>query len=194
MKFLISKPNTQRNSKPRFGQRASGIGRFQSGFTVIELLVVIFIIGLLTSLVTTNFEKQRQQQEIHAAAADLISKLREVQSNLLGGKVISGGTTAAKAYQIALTPGAATFRIDYNAGAATTTLETVSFSKNTLISQILVGGTPRNPANVYLRAPFGKITVEGSANQNIQIDLRHQTSGQTRSVLIDGISGKVGLQ
>jgi len=161
------------------------------GFTMIELLVVIFIMTLLTSLVTTNFQRQRQQQEIQASSSDLISKIREIQSNLLGGKVVPAAGKAAEAYQIVFTPGSTAFRVDYNAGGATTTLETVSLpTPNVVIDQIVPGSA--NP--IYLRAPFGKITAGGVANLTIQIDLKHSKSGNVRSVIIDGVSGKIGLQ
>lgn len=168
---------------------------YKLGFTVIELLVVISIIAILTTAVTINFKAQREQQELLASSSDVISRLREVQSNLLAGKVIPGGTVSAKAYQINFTASGSTFDILYNTGSATTTLETVKLSKNIAVKQVLVGGTAQSPVSVYLRAPFGKMTVVGTGtNQILQIDLEHQKSSAVRSVIMDGISGRVGLK
>ena len=169
------------------------IGNSQSAFTLIELLIVIVIMGFLSTLVTVNFQRQRQGQELMAAVNDMLSKIREVQSNLLAGKAVSGAT-AATAYELTLTAGAGSVQIDYFLGTNRTPLETAGLLRNTQVQQITVAGNPQSPVALRFTAPYGAITVGGTATQTVLITLQHVKSQQTRVIVIDGVSGRIGAQ
>ncbi len=51
----------------------------EKGFTLIEILVVVFIITIFTGVLITNFPKGRQQFALQRAAHKLIQDLRKVQ-------------------------------------------------------------------------------------------------------------------
>ncbi len=139
-----------------------------------------------------NFRQLRISQELSSGTREIISKIREVQNFVLAGQTRTGGTP--QAYEITLTTPSQTYVIEYEINSATTTLETISLTRNLEISQVLVGGTPRTPVSLRLTSPFGRILVDGAANQTLNIVLNHQTSNQTRSVVIDGISGRISSQ
>ena len=166
----------------------------KAGFTLIELLVVILIMGMLTTIVIVNFQAQRQSQEIEAARQDVLSRLRQSQSDLLGGRILSGETAAAASYEMTFTTGRNTYQIDYFIGTNRKAFETMKTLQNTQIQQILVAGSSRSQVVLRFTAPYGAITADGAANQTVQIQLAHAKSGRTKTVVIDGVSGRIGAQ
>ncbi len=164
------------------------------GFTLIELLIVITIIALLTAIVTVNFVELRSSQEVSGSARDLISKIRQIQNLVLSGQIQGGATP--QAYEITFNEGAQTYLIQYDIGGVLTTLETVSVSQSGTVKlkKIYVGGVAKTQSKLRLTSPLGTILVDGAANQSVQIDLQHLTAAKTQSVVIDGISGRIGLR
>lgn len=166
------------------------------GFTVIELLTVVFIMAVLTTIVMINFQAQRRSQEIAAARQDALSKIREMQSNLLAGKVLAGETAAPGAYEIIFTSGATAYAINYfiGGGAAKALPNCCQVLQNVRVKQVYVAGVSKLNARIRFLAPYGAITVDGSANQTVRIELEHTKSSQTKSIVIDGVSGRITAQ
>lgn len=65
--------------------------RGRPGFTLAELLVSIFIFGLLTTLVIANFHGGNYDQELRRAAEQLASNLRRMQNLSMSGYVYTPG-------------------------------------------------------------------------------------------------------
>ena len=61
-----------------------------SGFTIIELLVVIFIIGLLSTLVLVNYRGGQKKYALSQSVQQLVSDLREAQNMAMSGVDIEG--------------------------------------------------------------------------------------------------------
>ncbi|MFH1667875.1 MAG: prepilin-type N-terminal cleavage/methylation domain-containing protein [Candidatus Komeilibacteria bacterium] len=57
----------------------------QSGFTLVELLVVIFIMSLLTSLILISYRSSEKRYALNQAAQQLVSNLRKAQSMAMSG-------------------------------------------------------------------------------------------------------------
>ena len=64
----------------------------ESGFTIFELLVVIFIIGLLSSGVLLSYRKSKRLYALNQSAHQLISDLRKAQNMALSGVDINETT------------------------------------------------------------------------------------------------------
>lgn len=166
------------------------------GFTLLELLIIIGILVVLSTVVTVRFATLRQQQEIYAEARELTSKIREIQNFVLSGKITAQGQ-AAEAYEISLTYPAQTFSVNYIIRTSVTTtqtyaLETVNMNANVEVNELRVSGNPKFPVLLRFEAPFGKVVVDGQANRILTIRLAHKRSGQTRTITVDGISGRIG--
>lgn len=58
----------------------------QSGFTMLEFIVSIFIIGLISSIVVSNYRSSGRQSRLDMAVQKLISDIRLVQDYSLGLK------------------------------------------------------------------------------------------------------------
>jgi prepilin-type N-terminal cleavage/methylation domain-containing protein len=172
----------------------SKIQNSKNGFTLIELLIVTAITAVLTTVVTVNFRQLRSSQAVNAAATDFISKIREVQSNLQTGKIVTGQAVPATAYQVVLTSNSASYRIDSDISGAINTLETVNMTTNVTVSQVYVNNAPVGSTTLRITAPYAQILTDGALDKTVKVDLLNTLTNDTRTVIIDGISGRIGLQ
>ena len=60
----------------------------RKGFTMVELLLVILIIGILTTIVTIDFRSGKMRQDLKQAALDLSGSLRKVQNMAMTGQTM----------------------------------------------------------------------------------------------------------
>lgn len=191
----------RRQTQPLDDTRGAAVQhKTHPGFTLIELLVVAGMTVILATVVTLSFQGLRSSQEINAARADFISKLRGIQGNILGGKIVAGITQAADAYVITLNTGSDNYQIDYEVNCevacVSTLLETVRYSQfgsGVTLDSMTVNGSPDASVVIRISAPYGAIFVDAAANRVVVARLLH-ASGQTKDVLIDGISGRVAPQ
>jgi len=61
-----------------------------TGFTLMELLVTLSIMGILSSIMIVNFAGQRTRQKLKIAQNELITNFRKIQSFALSSKNIEG--------------------------------------------------------------------------------------------------------
>ncbi len=62
-----------------------------AGFTLIELLVVVSIMVILVSAMSINIAGQRIPRDLRIAQNQLVSNIRQAQSNTLSSRVLPGG-------------------------------------------------------------------------------------------------------
>ena len=166
--------------------------KYLTGFTLIELLIVLGITAILTTIVSVNFARLRSSQELQTATRSVVSKIREVQNFVLSGESRPEGLP--RAYEITFVQNGQNYLIRYDVDGNLFTLETINLTQNMKIDRISVGGSPRTQTTVRFTSPYGQIFVDGIANQILEIALVYSTTGQTHSVIIDGISGRITIQ
>ncbi len=66
-----------------------------SGFTLVELLVVMFIVGLLASLVLANYRSGQKKYALEQATQKLVSDIRKAQNMAISGVEIPGQCSVA---------------------------------------------------------------------------------------------------
>ena len=162
-----------------------------AGFTLVELIVVVTMTIMLTSIILVNFRPLREQQEINLATQDMISKIREVQNYVLSGRTLPVVDEAARSYQIIFTSDFSSYAINYVISTGTTTLEVVNLPQNMKVQQVFLGVTPKANISVRIESPFGKISVDGVSSQVGEIRLVQTSSGRTKTITIDPISGRI---
>lgn len=59
------------------------------GFTLVELLVSISIIGVITGMMMANFRGGQQSSEVRLATDILVGQIRSVQTSALSGRLVS---------------------------------------------------------------------------------------------------------
>ncbi len=61
----------------------------QKGFTLVELLIVIFIIGILLVVVAVNFDRGRRAQDLKSAGIELEQSFRQAQNYSISGNSVN---------------------------------------------------------------------------------------------------------
>jgi len=62
------------------------------GFTLIEILVVVFIVGLLSTILVVNWRNNEKMYLIQRTAQEIAQNIRIVQDMALAGKTFGSGT------------------------------------------------------------------------------------------------------
>ncbi len=163
------------------------------GFTLIELMVVVAIMGMLATVVVISLAGQRAGRDIKIAQNQLVSNIRQAQGYILSSRTLPSGQ-AVQFYVLKFdmaTPTQYTLEAIYNvsAGPQLTDIQTISLPSDIRIATITPATYPiaidRSPASdavdqyassPYLQtptcalmafsAPFGKIIFNGSCNRN----------------------------
>ena len=141
-------------------------------------------------MVVVNFRELRSNQQLQTTAFDLTSKLRSVQNYILSGYKVTG-SSAANAYELNFSANATSYTIRYAINSVTTTLETVPLPPYMKISQVTLNGTSTGSIAVQLYSPFGKIMNGATQNSSYTVVLQHSITGRTKTVYIDGVSGRI---
>lgn len=129
------------------------INTYKSGFTLVELLVVISIMATLTGLFLVNFAGLRGPRNLRIAQNELVTNIRKIQSYTLSARDVSLDL-AARYYILRLRTGQGTYEI-----------QAVGVNKITGTPTYYDGSSAAQPFIETLRMPTG-ITVNSLALKN----------------------------
>ena len=68
------------------------------GFTLVELLIVIAIIGIMSAVSIVSLQNGKTEKEVETAATQVAAAIREAQNNALTGKKNNGETPCDYVY------------------------------------------------------------------------------------------------
>lgn len=183
-----------------------------SGFTIIEVLVVVSIMGVLLSVVIANFGRNREQNVTYAKN-NLVSTLHKIQSFSLSSRDISPGCPA-NSYQVVFNTVASnqTYTVAGTGNSTCSTpvtQETVRLPGGVYISNISVTRADNTvtlapSSTVYFTVPYGKVAMIYSGGQDstptkeyndiMTITLSTANGSLSANVYINGITGNVTAQ
>ncbi len=169
---------------------------FLPGFTLIELMVVVSIMVILTTVLTINLVGQRAPRDLRIAENQLVSNIRQMQSNVLSSRNLDTGETV-QYYLLKFDlskPTQYTLQAVYNADISSPVLrdvQTVNFPGNMRLASSspividrsatgIANETPATCALVAFSAPFGKVLFNSNG-----CALVNNPSGNPPSTLID---------
>ncbi len=179
-----------------------------SGFTLVELIIVIAITALISTISIANFRKGEKQKQVVLGADVVINAIRNAQNYAQAGKATTNSNAACRTPQYYFVTLNYSSQITLSAlnnntsacGILPDTIQTYSLPVNTRIraAGLTLNGTAAT-ANLVIRflPPFAKILAgrDGAdpasfTAANIVVESTDASSSKT--VIIDGVSGRIG--
>ena len=170
----------------------------QSGFTLIELMIVISIIGIFSALTIVNFRGNEKTREMNNQALLLLDGISRMQTSALSGTIINGQVPIA--YRLLIDKCLA--NCSYNLSASTTigliNIDDITL-KNSVVDIINSNGISLgNNLKVEILPPRGNLAIYVDNNppldNEITIKLSHvDNPAIVKKIRINGISGRLDI-
>ncbi|MBU4256944.1 prepilin-type N-terminal cleavage/methylation domain-containing protein [Patescibacteria group bacterium] len=159
----------------------------QSGFTIAELLVGIFIIALISGIFIANYRSSDRQAKLNMAAQQVVSDIRTAQNYSLGlqefeGSVPKSGWGAR--FDIASPDSYIIFadededEFDYDAGEE---YKTVDLPSDIIISNINVAGA----VDIVFMPPNPTTYINTNNNTSVEITLKENISNAVKKINVN---------
>jgi prepilin-type N-terminal cleavage/methylation domain-containing protein len=173
----------------------SFFNKYNSGFTLIDLMIVIALFGIVTGMVLVNFRAGARNDSVRQAATITGSLLRRAQSMTLSGAVLSDNTFPAGGFGVRFDVTDTTTLIlfadiDDNGTYTNSTeqLEAIELPGETVFS---AGGN----LDVLFSAPDADVLFNGVATEASKtITTSAPSADVTKSIIIYRLSGQVRVQ
>jgi prepilin-type N-terminal cleavage/methylation domain-containing protein len=176
------------------------VARHQAGFTVVELMVVVAMVAILSTLVFVNFSGQQADDELESATQLIASDLRKVITWSQTGRVDDAAGAVPLAYGIHFEEGSNQYLIYSDFGdlvynAFDTVVETVDLAEGELVEGVVVAACLPGAAacDLAVTATEGEITVDGATTDNLVVVLQHSGSGDTRTIQVNRQTGQISF-
>lgn len=186
----------------------------QGGFSLIELLVALFILVVLSAVLIANFRTNEKQRRVNAAADIVINALRNAQNYTLTSKTINTdciqngvNDRAPLNYRVQLDSGTNEAKLmaedkcgDIHDIEVYKMPERARFKGNGLTRVVNSVATSHEAVVVKFTTPFAVATsatstfttAPFSSYQSIVITLESSDASVIKTLIIDGISGRIG--
>jgi prepilin-type N-terminal cleavage/methylation domain-containing protein len=169
-----------------------------SGFTLIEMLTVLFIVAIIWGVLWADFRTGGRNSDLRNAAEELVAILRQTQGSSLSGTVISSGPVSDLRLSLDT---ASNTEYKVCAGSemcASNILETIELPAEVYIADIMLEGEPSvftSKAQIIFVPPYGDIQFKGdsfSAEQSKVLAVNLQNfAGGSLWIKINPISGRI---
>ena len=131
----------------------------KKGFTIIEILVVVFIVGLMSAILVVNWRKNEQTYLVQRTAQEIAQNIRKAQDLALSGK---------------------------KAGTVTPSFYGVFYDKNDINNYIIFGDTNNNGS--YQSSDWHEIIALNSGIEIYQLSSGNNQSLTIKFSIPDGFT------
>ena len=147
----------------------------KKGFTFIELMVVIAIIGIMTAVILVSQQDTKNARTVQTAGRNLTATIRELQNNAVTGKQIvdASSTKVICGYGI-IVSGGNSYDLFYNyydkgtpnanCDSVGTTYDNSKSSKYVSASKFGNNVTTGTSMTVFYSVPYGSVAAADAAN------------------------------
>jgi prepilin-type N-terminal cleavage/methylation domain-containing protein len=129
-----------------------------SGFTLIELIIVIFIVALMSVVVLSNVNSGSTEKQIEAGGRSISSQLHELQQYALTGKQFVANS-APCLYQMTWNSGSANYTSRYWYKTGNVCDQSTTIATYTLPNSI----TFQNSGTIGFTLPHGSLSPAGAS-------------------------------
>lgn len=195
----------------------------QQGFTLVEMLVAIMVIGLLTTVSVAQFQSGRQDDALRNAAMRISDALRTAQSAAQSGTLEAYQNApryGVYAFQSAVNTSCMSGTTSVNEGlilfadldnnglynsVADSSIKCISFdvdATHTIVLELLqltkaADNTTTTPTSVSasFQRPAASCTIDGgTVMRKLIFTLKNTRNNHTRQVVLDRISGRIDFE
>ncbi len=195
-------------------------GKYNFGFTLIELTIVCFVLALVSLALIVNFRTGEQSKRVSLARDTVISAVRYAQNQALSGSQIprsavyvrgAGGTCTdyslvSSWVEFVTGNNSAVVMAENRCGQVMRLLQyelptQVQYQPSAPFALTAAGSsTPYSAGAIRFTPPFAQMTVSTQANplpstfsgfDLFTVNLEYMDGGRDTPVVVDGISGKI---
>lgn len=159
------------------------LGRKRSrGFTIVELLAVIAVIGIMTTVTFVSLNRQKADEEVRVAAEELAKHINEMRQQALTGDTESANKACGFGLDFFDDAGQKKYRTFYSKSATscvdtydasnTNTVKIYTWNNAKVNMEKFGGGVP---TDIFFEAPFAIIT---GGDQKIEFSHKTVSSAQ----------------
>ncbi|OGY44143.1 MAG: hypothetical protein A3B89_03290 [Candidatus Buchananbacteria bacterium RIFCSPHIGHO2_02_FULL_40_13] len=162
-----------------------------NGFTLAEMMIVIAIIGIFSSLTIINFRGQAKVRELNSQALLLLDGLKRMQTSSLTGQMVAGEVPTAYLFEINDCPSDCFYSL-----RAETALGGEIDIDNVLLTKSIIDLLTGNNLLIKITPPRSNIEIDldGAPLTSVEIILKHLNDPSiTKKIKINGISGRMDI-
>ena len=142
----------------------------QKGFSLIELMIVVFIVGIASSIVITQYSNKRDSKALFLGAKQVVNDMRMAQ-NYAFGSLDFGGVNPSGGYGVRLSEDSNSYIIfgdksiapaipnkEYDAGED---FQTMNLPDGVKVISLKIGVINYNDVDVVFASPYGEVYIDG---------------------------------
>ena len=164
----------------------------QKGFSLMELMVVIFIIGVASSIVVTQYSNSRNSKALYLGSKQIANDIRMAQ-NYTFSALETGSGNPSGGYGIRFSEDSDSYIIfaDEDSdkardGGGSEDFQTMNLPEGVEITSLKVGVVGYNDINVVFTSPYGEAYIDGvnkDAGDNfINLEIEISNSAGTKVI------------
>lgn len=164
----------------------------QSGFTLAEMMIVIAIIGIFSTLTVVNFRGNEKVRDMDNQSRLLLDGIKRMQTSSLSGKIVSGQVPTVYIFEI----NKCASNCSYSLKAKNSIGDIINID-DVLLEKSAVGITGDN-LRIEITPPRSDIKIYRDnilvASNEVLINLQHiSDSTISKDIRINGISGRMDI-
>lgn len=143
-----------------------------AGFTLTELLVIVAIISLMSTLMVVNYRSGERQFALQGSAHKLAQDLRRTEETAMSMRQFNCPSGTLKGYGITFEAGAESYSLIVSCGDTPPfpVLETISLDKGVKIKAL----SPSDPLDIFFYPPDPEVDFGGGNKATITLYLENE--------------------
>lgn len=166
----------------------------EGAFTLVELLIVMFIMGLLSVIAIANYKDGKKQYQLNLDAQKLISQIRKAQNMSMSGSNVESGycgyginldQSNPESYIIFKETHANCSNFLYNS-SQDEVVETLKLSEVVKIESLSKDGSSKNSLDIFFEPPDPKTYINNDNTNSLgTVVLKIKGEAQTKTITIN---------
>lgn len=174
----------------------------QKGFSLLELTVIIFIVGVASAIVVTQYSKSRDAKALYLGSKQIANDIRMAQ-NYTFGALKNGGGSPSGGYGIRFSKDSNSYLIfadrdvppdppnkTYDTGED---YQTMNLPNRVEIKSLKIGANSYDDLDIIFTSPYGKVFINGDHKNgsdnfiNLAVEIGNDSGTEIINISSSGI-------